>query len=503
MSIALYSVDGLAETIPLLEIITDGETLALDLRHRLVDCSIKLDRRKRPKADLTFVFESMYISLNDETYFGADLLPEIMPLDAKIEIRLGYEGMFKKFGLFDVVEHKTVFTDGGITTTVYLEGFGIAKHASDYRVYSSGGLFDLFREVANRNDLEISNAEYKAGLANFQESLKNVANQISSTTQEGSQAESQAQIVQKLLQIDPDDPFVQVGESDEEFLRRLAEYYGMSVQFNEEANSLSFITLFHVDKDADLDLRYGDSTSNLRKISFNTSKTRTSNIRQRTKPDTLQQKVPKRGKAKDTPEPVEDQEDATQANRKTRSGGRNTDIFSKYAEKQQNGVLETTDETEPGTLDKDVSKESPTTKDQNKNRELGKIIGRKRRAGRVLSCKAQLLIGSVIPRPAMTVNLDCHSAYFSGTYVIETVEHSLSTSGFETNLEMRRPRPKTKSKGNRDSETQSSKQEQSKTEEPNNEQTGRANTGNDIFGENGFGSQDQAAVLNTEGKATR
>lgn len=500
MSLALYSVDGLVETTPLLEIVIDGQLIQQELRHRLVGCSIKLCRTKRPKAELTFVFEAMYIDIEEDTFFGADLLPEKFPLDAKVEIRLGYEGMFKKFGQFDVVEHKTDFTDGGVTNVVHLEGFGIAKHASDYRVYSSGTVFDLFREVANRNDLNITSSEYNLGLANFQESLKSVADQISSTTQENQQAQSQAQIIEKLLEVDPDDPFVQVGESDEEFLRRLAEYYGMSIQFNEDADSLSFITLFHVDKDADIELRYGSSDANVSKLSFKTAKTKTSVIRQRPKPQNLQKQVPKRGKSKNNPEPTESREDATEAKRTTRGGGKNDDVFGKFAKDKSSDVLKTT---EPGTTGKEVSKASPTTKDDKKNRELGKIIGRKRRSGKVLSCKVDLLIGSVIPRPSMTVELDCHSTYFSGTYVIESLEHVLDTTGFSTSLDMKRPRPKKKGGGTRDEEKQESKEKTKETREPQEEKRGNTRASNDVFGENGFSGRNNSPVMDTKGRATR
>jgi phage protein D len=509
MSLSLYSVDGIAETRPHLNVYVNGELISDALRMRLVEASVSLNRKKRPKADIIFAFEALQVfdtaSYDFDSSNSADAITELLPLDSKIVIRLGYEAQFKKFGPFDVVKHDITFNGGGVSCHVFLEGFGIAKHASDYRVYSTGTIFDLFREVANRNDINLSDTEVNKGIARFKESIKNVANQISSSSQEDqTETAFKSKGFSNLLHIDPDDPFVQVGESDEDFMRRLAEYYGMSLQFAEDVDGMSFITLFHADTEAEIALVYGDHTANVSSIGFTTSKTKTSLVRQRTKPDTLQKNVPKKGKQKNVAEPIEEQDGATKSE-PTREGGRNTDIFSEASKSENSDVIDTSDK-EPGSNEKASSKDSTTTKDSETNRKLGKVIGRRRRAGRVLKSKVKLISGSVVPKPSMPVSLECQSLYYSGVYVVDTVEHTIDDTGFSTTLGLVRPTPKKKKNDNRDQANQTSKEEDKSKKDPQNDSQVEpvvTDPEADIFGSQGLSAGSKSTVLDTTGKATR
>ena len=504
-TISLYSSDGLAETLPIIEIFIDGVLASSDIRSRLVGADISLNRKKRPKAELRFAFENQLVALDGTGYeVSVDAITTLMPLDSKVSLRFGYEGQFKKFGPFDVTEHTVLFTDGGVRATVSLEGFGIARHASDYRVYSSGTIFEVIREIANRNGITFPDRNLQAAIVTFQESIKSIASQISSPATTGSTPNLEDII--DLISVEADDPFVQVGGDDFEVIQKIAEQYGLSPQLMDDGSGLGFVTLFHVSRKAQIALEYGSSESNIRSIRFKTKKPRTRLIRARVKPASLPAEVPAKGKAKaQSPAPA-----PQTAKRQTRQGGASGGLFgaSGLGAKQEAPVLNTaqTEADETGSTTKESgAKTSTSTKDNNQNRRLGKVIGRRRRAGSVLGASVSLITGSVIPIPGMTVQLEVFSNYYTGTYVIDKVSHSIETDGgFQTELSLRRPMPTVKPKRNRQEEETAESKSDTSSMTPNTAQTqAQQPTGGSLFGSTGLGATPKAPILDTSGKASR
>ena len=511
-TISLYSSDGLAETLPIIEIFIGEALVSKDLRSRLVGADIELNRKKRPKAELRFAFEHQIVHMNtqdDYDFMGpqtsVDAITEVFPLDSKVTLRFGYKGQFKKFGPFDVTEHTILFTDGGVRATVALEGFGIARHASDYRVYSSGTIFEVMREIANRNGITFPDRNLQAAIVTFQESIKSIASQVSAPGVSGGSASLED--IKDLISVEGDDPFVQVGDDDYNVIQQLAAQYGLSPQLMDDGSGLGFVTLFHVSRTAQLSLIYGSTNGNIQSIRFKTKKPRTRLIRARVKPSSLPAEVPTKGKAKErAPAPA-----PTTAQRQTRQGGTTEGLFGSkgLGAKQEAPVLNTsaaeTDETGSTTKDS-ATKASTSTKENNQNRRLGKVIGRRRRAGSVLGASVSLITGSVIPIPGMTVDLEVFSNFYTGTYVVDKVVHSIETNGgFQTELSLRRPMPVAKPARTGSEESKSEAKEpttDTSRTTPNTPQTAPS-TGGGLFGSSGLGAKPQAPILDTSGKAGR
>lgn len=423
------------------------------------------ERFKRPRARIIFDFNSPIIQHNPPAEEGKvlssiDNLIEQIPLDTKMFIDIGYVNQYVRYGEFEVIQHDVVFNDGGISVTVNLESYARMRHYTGYRVFTKGSVIDVVRELANRGGIQVDEASWTSAF----EALRN-----------GSPFEPD---IERLLAIDPNDPFVQTGESDLAAITALLRRYGLA--FTQRNGMMSVIPLFSPKRGAYITLKHGGWGANVTKISFKAKKPRVNFIREvvaaarlaarvapkKAKSFGISPKAPPLSQPTDAEVPPSDPGPAPDVNaystqiynRLLSEWRTKKSAYEAYNQKiaQENSTITlsttegdavevTTATNASGTTEEEKAPaaNNTTTKSGNTNRQQGRVLGRIRRQGRILSGSVDLLTGSVVVTLAQEVRISVGSKLYDDLkFQIDMIKHTINDKGFDTSLNITAAKPK-------------------------------------------------------------
>jgi len=470
----IFSRDTVVETNPYINIevvkaqgSTSTGMISPFLRERLHSFKMVLDRRKRPKATAVFQFEDFKvlnpsqqstIVVNDvslgnnivphekipdlDVYdVGADILSEIMPLDASVKIHLGYVNSYKEFGPFDVVEHDVRYRRGGSEVTVQFEAFGRSKSSTNQEVFSNGSIYDVLAQLASREGLSLAFTKRELTELVKQAAL-NTDEYFSSPVTDDQQIfnaldQLTALELEKYLDVSPESPIIiPAGHIAIQQLHSIFANLGLTINVAPDGR-IDAQSIFSTPTNPLIRLVYGEelihpqtgdvTQPNVSDINFEVSK-------------------PKMSYLKKLVNRAVNNAVGAKGNRQKMNGRQVTGQIPVSGTTASNPVTNTKGNTGSTSSNASVPNTPQTKITADKQSYLKTTIARRRLKGEVLSAKVTLMTGTPIPLPLYAVEVLLDSTYYSGKYIIDNVTHNLSNTGYKTSLKLIRP-PKKKKKG--------------------------------------------------------
>lgn len=143
MTTTIYSADALVELEPYFDVHLNGERLPFEISRQIETLRIEEEENKRSTVEI-----QLYDA--DRTHLDVPLFD----YQQSIVVYAGYRSAFEMRGPFEIVRiEKTDAGDGGITISVRGESGAKLSRQASRRVFSSGTVGDVFRAVAKANGL--------------------------------------------------------------------------------------------------------------------------------------------------------------------------------------------------------------------------------------------------------------------------------------------------------------------------------------------------------------
>ena len=183
---AIYSTTYLTELEPYFRVEINGYPLDFNLLKQVDFLSITEEENKKTRMELQLMdAEAVHVE------------EPVFELQQEVLLYIGYRNAYEVRGPFEIVLVDFDYSGRGIRLKIKGEEAGSLARSAHRRVFNTGTLFDLFQRVARENGARLSI--------------------------EGLPPE------QVYLPIDDENPVVQTGESDGEFLQRVANDYGWTM----------------------------------------------------------------------------------------------------------------------------------------------------------------------------------------------------------------------------------------------------------------------------------
>lgn len=191
---AIYTTQRYQEMAPFFEVVVDGTLLSVDEHARVT--SLEVEESQAKKSTLVITYEDFERQQAHGPLYGS-----FFRWGSSILIRMGYAEEFEERGPFIVEEIEDKAEGLGLVLTIRCSAGASLSQTSHRRVFSSGSAYDLLARVAKEHN-------YTLTCVNQQNVIK---------------------LLQE-LELSPDTSLVQAGETDGQFLQRVAREFGLGIR---------------------------------------------------------------------------------------------------------------------------------------------------------------------------------------------------------------------------------------------------------------------------------